>query len=446
MMPEMDGLELSKIIQEKYPEIKFLVLSSYDDFPYVSQSYKNGAVDYILKPTLNRDNLLEALTRVANQARLQKGKEEEQIIPQQLLRILNGYEQENFKDLQNFLKYPYYRLVYTNAKWYQEDQKVREAFENSELLEEKVTKKIPLFINNEELLLLIATPQRLQNQEINDLFHPISGKITNLFLVVSEPFENLTDLSSTYHFIKENAAGQKFYQSTEHLVEVNQFVDLNNGESFDTNKFIRALLNNDFLSSMMRIEDFFNAMILSFVRPVYLKQQSSSIFYTLLSSLEGKYPQNKTFKQLKRSFFNEVSKRDTVEQFSRTFFYFSDEIRKGLREESGEMYIEDELARDIASYINQNFRSPLTLGQLAEHFHFSYNYLSTFFSKEFKKSFKDYLSDIRLEEAKRLLLQSDLNLSEISDAIGYADLSYFSKIFKKEFGVSPSQYRRENRL
>ncbi len=61
-------------------------------------------------------------------------------------------------------------------------------------------------------------------------------------------------------------------------------------------------------------------------------------------------------------------------------------------------------------------------------------------------SFSDYLKNIRLEKAKELLVKSDLNLSEISQAIGYSDISYFSRIFKKEFQMTPSKYRRMNQL
>src|SRR5699024_7453484 len=66
MMPEMDGIELTTIIQKQYPSIRFIVLSSYDDFSLVSQSFKNGAVDYLLKPTLNSENLLKIVEKTAH--------------------------------------------------------------------------------------------------------------------------------------------------------------------------------------------------------------------------------------------------------------------------------------------------------------------------------------------------------------------------------------------
>ncbi len=101
---------------------------------------------------------------------------------------------------------------------------------------------------------------------------------------------------------------------------------------------------------------------------------------------------------------------------------------------------------NIIQFIDKNYRNNISLTTLADTFHFNYNYLSKLFSQHFNTSFTDYLNSVRLSEAKRLLLNSQLTLSDISSACGYADLSYFSKLFKKYYGSSPSKYRRENQL
>ena len=66
VMPVMDGVELTKEVHEKYPDIKIIVLSGFDDFCYVKETLKNGAMDYILKPTLTGEVFLEALKRAAD--------------------------------------------------------------------------------------------------------------------------------------------------------------------------------------------------------------------------------------------------------------------------------------------------------------------------------------------------------------------------------------------
>ena len=84
VMPIMDGIELTGIIQERYPEIKVIVLSSYSDFEYIKSAMKNGAEDYLLKPTMNPDSLLKAVQSAAaklNIAAFQK----QQTIPEQMV-------------------------------------------------------------------------------------------------------------------------------------------------------------------------------------------------------------------------------------------------------------------------------------------------------------------------------------------------------------------------
>ena len=65
VMPQMDGVDFSKVVQKIYPEIQIIILSSYDNFNYVKGALQNGAVDYVLKPTLNPQELLGILKTTA---------------------------------------------------------------------------------------------------------------------------------------------------------------------------------------------------------------------------------------------------------------------------------------------------------------------------------------------------------------------------------------------
>ena len=84
VMPIMDGIELTGIIQERYPEIKVVVLSSYSDFEYIKSAMKNGAEDYLLKPTMNPDSLLKAVQSAASKLNL-SAFQKQQTIPEQMV-------------------------------------------------------------------------------------------------------------------------------------------------------------------------------------------------------------------------------------------------------------------------------------------------------------------------------------------------------------------------
>lgn len=105
IMPELDGLELTRTIQQQFPEIHFLVLSSYDEFSYVSDSYKNGAIDYLLKPTLTPSNLLTTLKKVAKKLKTTDDLlSQKELLSQSLNRALIGYVDQEFTDIENFLE------------------------------------------------------------------------------------------------------------------------------------------------------------------------------------------------------------------------------------------------------------------------------------------------------------------------------------------------------
>jgi two-component system response regulator YesN len=98
--------------------------------------------------------------------------------------------------------------------------------------------------------------------------------------------------------------------------------------------------------------------------------------------------------------------------------------------------------RKAISYINDNYANRIVLQDVAQHTCLSPNYLSQLFKQETGKSFLEYLTNCRVEAAKKLLVQSSLTISEIAFKLGYEMPSYFSEVFKKSEGLTPSQYRK----
>ncbi|MHC9001192.1 helix-turn-helix domain-containing protein [Enterococcus bulliens] len=84
----------------------------------------------------------------------------------------------------------------------------------------------------------------------------------------------------------------------------------------------------------------------------------------------------------------------------------------------------------------------MILKELADHFHYNYSYLSSLFPQVTEMNFTDYMNELRIKRAKDLLKQVDVTISEVAESIGFTDISYFSKVFKKRTGQTPSQYRR----
>ena len=93
------------------------------------------------------------------------------------------------------------------------------------------------------------------------------------------------------------------------------------------------------------------------------------------------------------------------------------------------------------SYISEHFNAPLTLEEVAAHVHLHPAYFSTLFKNTTGTSFKNYLNNVRIEESKLLLSNTDYSIIDIAIAVGFEDQSYFSKVFKKYTGITPKQFR-----
>ncbi len=92
-------------------------------------------------------------------------------------------------------------------------------------------------------------------------------------------------------------------------------------------------------------------------------------------------------------------------------------------------------------YIQKNYHHPLTLAQIAHHVALSPNYLANLFKRQFDRTIIDYLTEVRIEEAKRLLRETELKVSRIASEVGYNSPYYFSRAFKQVTGRSPRQFR-----
>lgn len=101
---------------------------------------------------------------------------------------------------------------------------------------------------------------------------------------------------------------------------------------------------------------------------------------------------------------------------------------------------------EIRFYLDQHFHENISIKEISENFHFSPQYISKKFRETYQTTIVAYLTKMKIEKAKSLLSHTKLSVSEISNQIGYEDENYFSKVFKKQTGISPLQYRKETAI
>jgi two-component system, response regulator YesN len=100
----------------------------------------------------------------------------------------------------------------------------------------------------------------------------------------------------------------------------------------------------------------------------------------------------------------------------------------------------------ILTYIHQHYTEDLSLSDLAREFYVNPSYLSQFFKSKIKMNLSTYIETLRVEEAKRLIKLNSLDIHQVGDRVGYSDASYFTKLFKKHTGVTPSAYYKSIKI
>ena len=96
----------------------------------------------------------------------------------------------------------------------------------------------------------------------------------------------------------------------------------------------------------------------------------------------------------------------------------------------------------LKDYINENYTQKLTLNTLAKIAHYNSSYISSLFKKETGQGITDYITELRLNKARELLLDTSMSIDEIADNIGLNNNSYMTALFKRKVGMNPSDYRR----
>ena len=165
--------------------------------------------------------------------------------------------------------------------------------------------------------------------------------------------------------------------------------------------------------------------------------------YTLILSAydEFKYCQQALRLGAREYLLKPVRSSDILQMANRA----ADELfgeRKTVRIESAEE--KNHLVELAREYVEEHYYENLMLADVAQKAGISAGYLSTLFQRQLSKGFVDYLNEVRIEHACTYLRQNYLKTYEVAYKVGFKDEKYFSKVFKKVKGQSPSEYRKSN--
>lgn len=442
VMPIMDGIDFTKIVHAKYPEIGIIMLSGYDKFEYVKTAWMNGVSDYLLKPTLTPEELVQAVKNVANKIpgiHLEMREGFDYI--QRFVHFLHGKEEViSIETLRNLFHYTRYRIGtirirHPHGKRRELTRLIYHAV--SEWGEEKEEYDVICFQEEEQIIGIVVNYGMKQQEQIMEEIQELEDRIrfidSKIFGVVSEETMDVKQLKEPYNQMIKKDIYQSFYRKEaifqKQIEKKNQ-----TGKRFDFYGFTNYLNTMQYESAVNMLELYIKQAMEYEIEEYYLKNQTKTLCYNLLVSMETK----ERAEEKRREVFSDIDQTESVHEFhskvTQLFLEFHEMIQQKQM---------DEVIHSIVSYIRENYEKDLNLMEVAKVFGFNYSYLSTYFHSHKGEGFSEYVNQIRVEKACQLLEEREKTIADISELVGYRDHSYFCRVFKKITGKTPSQYRRE---
>ncbi|QDH23681.1 helix-turn-helix domain-containing protein [Saccharibacillus brassicae] len=176
--------------------------------------------------------------------------------------------------------------------------------------------------------------------------------------------------------------------------------------------------------------------------PVGLKSFLGNIVFNLITLLGNMDYDAADLDEAKYGFFREIEEAQDARAALFLLESFLLKAEAKIAEHAGQTGGAN--MKKLLAYIDEHYAEPLSLTGLGRYFHFNPSYLSSYFATHNKEGFSEYLNKIRVSRAEELLREGEISISEISGRVGYSDPGYFTKVFKKQTGLSPSQYRRQH--
>lgn len=464
-MPFMDGLELSKILKSTMPWIQIIIISGYDEFEYAKRALKIGVSDYLLKP-IKIDALNSVLKTVINKIDKEKESSRKLLLMEERLKSTKALQKDflfetlicgSFETQEIIEQFKEFEIDVISRHYVVIDVKISSSDITNYL-------EINLFCSTllkklSNALVYYKTPDRLivvlrgnNEQELIDQAFFISGtiraavnSINNHYVIIGigNTVNRLRDIAKSFtaayrarSFINEMHIDQILFiedvnKAISDIVlpsQISDFDKLSRLEKEEVNTYLEEILNDEqFDERMFRYHLIYNFVF-----------QCNHI----ITKLGGKA----------KEVLPETTEKDIVMLVGCTKIeikkMLSDVIGRTIeyrKEHSESRY--SEIIWRAKNYIFDHYSDAgLSLNEISKHVCLSPNHFSMVFSNETKTTFIEFLTKTRIENAKKLLLHTDLKLSIITNYIGYNEPQYFSYIFKKHTGKTPSEYRETENL
>jgi len=455
-MPFMDGLQLCRIIRQHWAWMKIIIISGYNDFQYAQSAIKLGVSEYVLKPVSVQDlqTILARMAFILDQEKVERAhlkqlsRQVQDTLQLQrekfLLRLLTGGESavsaiEQGQELGLNLMAPCYQVYVLSVHLSASSRPL--PYETAQQVENIINGVIG---GNPWVLLTRVGPGQFVFLFKAESMEQIEQESAFLAELVREEIEKSTDCSVALGAgSPQRRLGDLYHSFAQAWMLAESGPAAPPAEEIkkaDPSQLFQFLQHGN----IEELDAFFDAVYRPLIEPPtpsglmlhYLLIDATLATAKFLSELGGNVGQLSdsiltTGESISPATPDQFKNR--LQKLAETAFAFRDSLAKTDR---------SSIIQAARAYIAAHYTDPnLSLAEVAAHVHFSPNHFSVVFSEETGSTFKDYLTQLRIEQAKKLLRMSHCKCSEVACQVGYNDPHYFSLIFRKKTGLTPQQYR-----
>lgn len=486
-MPFMDGLTLARLAKKEIPGLKVVILSGYDDFNYAKQAIGIGVEDYLLKP-ITKNALIERLSEIRSRYEHEKTQKE---YYEKFQREMQAYEKNSSRDFfealvggsmdmmevykraeklgLDIVAEAYNVLIFTMncdedfsgqrdeySSWEAESLELLENFfaghSSAMLFRSNIFSYGVLLKGQRET---IEENTRVCVDEIRKILSRQDGR-REWFLAVGQSVERLSQIQKSYHTASRAFSQRYLYdenilyydemETMEHPGGQAETEDNAYLQKVDVNALNPAILQK-FLSNGLQeetenfVKDYFYAIGQEPMESlVFRNYVILNVRFSVISFIKGLGCDT-----------NEMESADTEEVLAESGKNMESAIAYAKKMISQAIEIRDQnsgnknrsILKTAVDFIDSHYmEEDISLNTVANVANVSANHFSALFSQNMGQTFIEYLTTLRMNKAKELLRCTGMRSSEIAGEIGYKDAHYFSYLFKKTQGMTPSDYRK----
>lgn len=423
-MPKMDGIALVQAIQELPDKPLVVAVSGYDDFSYAVEMLRNGVREYLLKP-VNREKVKEVLEKLSGEveAGREKWMDDLSIGCQQLKYvIMNDNLTEEEKELLDrqyggrFFEGSYYAVCANDL--------------GGESSAEADSPYIYLSgVGDREFYLVEASYLSILLRE----------ELGRRYVGVSAAHRGLESLRDACR--EAGAARKEAFYMNKAVVYFEKMVTSRAGgvvlEESSVLQIVQMLGTDKYQEALRQLKRIFKNASLGGYDPEVMENGMQVLFDGVKSTYAGILKVDE--KEIEK--YYDMYRYPCLEKYTAEvtewLTSFCDTVNSRFDDYKNKQKIQQAMV-----YIRENFDKDLNMAVVSNHISMNYSLFSYVFKQYTGSNFVNYLKDIRIEEAKRLLEETDLKVIDISAKVGYENEKHFMKIFKTACGVSPTEYRK----